>query len=210
MKRKEHCCNRLSSHHPNLNKFMPTASKILVEKKKLAKPPLDLHYLGDRVLRQPAKRIAHVDESIRKLAREMLQTMYSADGIGLAAPQVGINKQLLVVDCELDQPTIPPLILINPVIKKFSADVAVGQEGCLSIPNVFLDVKRSESIELSYKDETGRMQTRTFTGFIARVIQHEMDHLNGVLFVDRVENQLALTDALSKEGFSVRAVQPVA
>jgi peptide deformylase len=86
----------------------------------------------------------------------------------------------------------------------------VGQEGCLSIPNVFLDVKRSESIELSYKDETGRMQTRTFTGFIARVIQHEMDHLNGVLFVDRVENQLALTDALSKEGFSVRAVQPVA
>ena len=72
---------------------------LAVEKEKLEKPPLDLHYLGDRVLRQPAKRIAKVDESVRKLAKEMLQTMYSSNGIGLAAPQVGVNKQLIVIDC---------------------------------------------------------------------------------------------------------------
>jgi len=95
-------------------------SQILVEKKKLAKPPLQLHYLGDRVLRQPAKRINKVDDEVRQLAKEMLQTMYSEDGIGLAAPQVGVHKQLIVIDCELDKPTAPPLILINPTIKQQS------------------------------------------------------------------------------------------
>lgn len=79
-------------------------AQVVVEKKKLEKPPLEIHYLGDRVLRQPAKRVAKVDQSIRQLAQEMLQTMYSADGIGLAAPQVGINKQIIVIDCEPENP----------------------------------------------------------------------------------------------------------
>lgn len=188
---------------------MATATPILVEKKKLDKAPLELHYMGDRVLRQPAKRIARVDNSIRDLIKEMLQTMYSSDGIGLAAPQVGIHKQLLVVDVDLENQTTPPLVLINPVIKSSSGDIVVAQEGCLSIPNVFLDVKRPETIEVSYKDENGRPQTRRFGDLTARVIQHEMDHLNGVLFVDRVDNQLAMTEALSKEGFSVRDVKSI-
>ncbi|MGB3238427.1 MAG: peptide deformylase [Geitlerinemataceae cyanobacterium] len=188
---------------------MATATNILVEKKKLDKAPLELHYIGDRVLRQPAKRIARVDNNVRQLIKEMLQTMYSSDGIGLAAPQVGIHKQLLVLDVDWENPTTPPLVLINPVIKSFSQDIAVAQEGCLSIPNVFLDVKRPDAIEVSYKDENGRPQTRRFTEFPARVIQHEMDHLNGVLFVDRVDNELAMTEALSKEGFFVRDVKPV-
>jgi peptide deformylase len=185
-------------------------SQILVEKKKLAKPPLELHYLGDRVLRQPAKRITKIDDEVRRLAKQMLQTMYSEDGIGLAAPQVGIHKQLLVVDCELDNPTTPPLIMINPEIKQQSQDVCVIQEGCLSIPNVFLDVTRPEVIEVFYKDETGRPKKLTAKGLLARVIQHEMDHLNGVLFVDRVDNALALNQELAKHGFSVQAVKPVA
>jgi peptide deformylase len=183
-------------------------AQILVEKAKLEKAPLQLHYLGDRVLRQSTKRISKVDDEVRQLARHMLQTMYTEDGIGLAAPQVGVQKQLLVVDCELDDPTTPPFVLINPAIKKSSKETCVIQEGCLSVPGVFLDVTRPEMIEVSYKDENGRPRTLRATGLLARVIQHEMDHLNGVMFVDRVENQLALTSELSKHGFSIQAVQP--
>jgi len=184
-------------------------AQILVEKKKLAKPPLELHYLGDRVLRTPAKRITKIDNEIRQLAKDMLQTMYSSDGIGLAAPQVGIHKQLLVADIELDDPTSPPLIMINPTIVRTSNDGCVIQEGCLSIPGVFLDVTRPEMVEVSYKDENGRPQKITATGLLSRVIQHEMDHLNGVMFVDRVDNALALTQELSKNGFSMQAVKPI-
>ncbi|MBF2003636.1 MAG: peptide deformylase [Synechococcales cyanobacterium C42_A2020_086] len=184
-------------------------AQLLVEKKKLANPPLELHYLGDRVLRQPAKRISKIDDDIRLLARQMLQTMYSEDGIGLAAPQVGVHKQLIVVDCEPDKPTTPPLVLINPVINKVSREVCVIQEGCLSIPKVFLDVVRPEVIEVSYKDEQGRPQRITAKGLLARVIQHEIDHLNGVMFVDRVDNKLAMNQELTKNGFSVAAVKPI-
>ena len=101
-----------------LNPFM--TSLIAVEKTKLAKPPLQIHYLGDRALRQPTKRIAKVDDSVRGLIREMLQTMYSSDGIGLAAPQVALNKQLIVIDCDPENAANPPLILINPKITKYS------------------------------------------------------------------------------------------
>ena len=185
-------------------------SQILVEKKKLAKAPLQLHYLGDRVLRQPAKRISKIDDEVRQLAKQMLQTMYSEDGIGLAAPQVGINKQILVVDINLEDPTTPPIVMINPEIKQQSRDTCVIQEGCLSIPGVYLDVKRPTAIEVSYKDEHGRPQKLSATGLLACCIQHEIDHLNGVLFVDRVENVLLLNEALAKYGFSAQAVKSIA
>jgi len=185
-------------------------TEVLVEKKKLEKPPLQIHNLGDRVLRQPAKRVSRVDNEIRQLAKEMLQTMYSADGIGLAAPQVGVLKQLLVVDCKPDEADNQPVILLNPSIKKFSRELCLFQEGCLSIPGVFLDVKRPEAIEVAYKDVNGCPQTLTTTGLLARVIQHELDHLNGIMFVDRVENVLALNQELAKNGFSAQAVKPVA
>jgi peptide deformylase len=184
-------------------------AQILVEKKKLAKPPLGLHYLGDRVLRLPAKRIAKVDDEVRKLAKQMLQTMYSEDGIGLAAPQVGVHKQILVIDCDLENATTPPLIMINPTITSQSKEVCVIQEGCLSIPKVFLDVTRPEVVEVSYKDEQGRPRKMVAKDLMARVIQHEIDHLNGVLFVDRVDNVLAMNQDLVKQGFAVDAVKPV-
>ncbi|MGB7444119.1 MAG: peptide deformylase [Coleofasciculaceae cyanobacterium] len=182
---------------------------LLVEKKKLENPPLEIHHLGDRVLRQPAKRISKVDQTVREFAQQMLQTMYSADGIGLAAPQVGVNKQIIVIDCEPDEPETPALVLINPAIKKFGSQMCEGQEGCLSIPGVYLDVQRPDHIEVTYKDENGRPRTLKTKGLLSRVIQHEMDHLNGVMFVDRVENGLALTEELQKYGFSVQAVKPV-
>ena len=181
----------------------------LVEKKKLDNPPLDIHYLGDRVLRQPAKRIAKVDDKLRHTIKEMLQTMYSADGIGLAAPQVGINKQLIVIDIALDHPDKPPLVLINPKIIKSSSNLCNSEEGCLSIPGVYLEVTRPDEIEVSYKNEQGKPCKLKATGLLSRAIQHEMDHLNGVMFVDRVENNIALNEELKKRGFAVSAVKPV-
>lgn len=185
-------------------------SVVAVEKQKLSKPPLEIHYLGDRALRQPAKRIAKVDDEVRKLAREMLQTMYSANGIGLAAPQVAVNKQLIVIDCEPDNPANLPLVLINPQIIRYSSDLCNVEEGCLSIPGVYLEVTRPQAIEVSFKDEHGKPRKLQASGLLSRVIQHEMDHLSGVMFVDRVENSLALTEELQKQGFSLQAVKPVA
>jgi peptide deformylase len=184
-------------------------SVVAVEKKKLPQPPLDIHYLGDRVLRQPAKRIAKVDDNIRTIIKEMLQTMYSADGIGLAAPQVGIHKQIIVIDIKLDEPEQPPLVMINPTILKSGSQLCNAEEGCLSIPGVYLDVTRPEEIEVSYRNEQGKPSKLKATGLLSRAIQHEMDHLNGVMFVDRVENNIALTEELKKKGFAVSAVKPI-
>lgn len=184
-------------------------SAIVVEKKKLEQPPLELHYLGDRVLRQPAKRVAKVDDNIRKLVKQMLQTMYSNDGIGLAAPQVGVNKQIIVIDCQLDKPEIPPLVLINPKITRSSSQICSAEEGCLSVPGVFLEVTRPEAIEVSFKDENGKPQKIQAKDLLARAIQHEMDHLNGVMFVDRVENEIALNEQLKKQGFSKISVKHI-
>jgi len=190
-----------------LQKSMTSA--IAVEKKKLEKPPLTLQFLGARVLRQPAKRIAKVDQSIRNLVREMLQTMYSENGIGLAAPQVGLNKQLLVIDCEPDEPTTEPMVLINPEIISYGQELCKIEEGCLSVPGVYLDVIRPEAITVAFKDENGRPQKISASGLLSRCIQHEMDHLNGVMCVDRVDNGLALTEALKKQGFSLHTVKPI-
>ncbi|MGF1569027.1 MAG: peptide deformylase [Nodosilinea sp.] len=186
---------------------MPTA--IQVEKTKVKSPPLDIHVLGDRVLRQPAKRVAKVDDEVRQLVRDMLQTMYSADGIGLAAPQVAVNKQLLVVDVDPENAAAPPLVLINPQIIRVSKELATGQEGCLSIPGVYLDVVRPAALEVSYKDENGRPQKLKAADLLARCILHEMDHLTGVMFVDRVDNGLALNQELKKHGFLAKDVQPI-
>ncbi len=183
--------------------------EVAVEKKKLAKPPLDIHKLGDRVLRQSAKRVTKVDNEIRQLVREMLQTMYSANGIGLAAPQVAVQKQIIVIDTDPENAANQPVVLINPTIKQYGKQLSVFEEGCLSIPDVYLNVTRPTAIVVSYKDEYGRPQTLPTDGLLARVIQHEMDHLNGVLFVDRVENPLQLNQELTKHGFSVHDVRPV-
>jgi peptide deformylase len=139
----------------------------------------------------------------------MLETMYTSNGIGLAAPQVAVNKRLIVIDIQPDNAANPPLVLVNPVIKRFSRDLYLAEEGCLSIPNVFLEVTRPRAIEVSFKDEYGKPKNLKASGLLARVIQHEIDHLEGVLFVDRVENNLALTEELKKQGFSLQAVQPV-
>ncbi|NJK34108.1 MAG: peptide deformylase [Oscillatoriales cyanobacterium SM2_2_1] len=180
-----------------------------VSKEKLKSPPLKVHTLGDRDLRQPAKRVSKITDEIRQLAIDMLKTMYSCDGIGLAAPQVGIAKQIIVIDIHPDQPDAAPMVMINPEVKATGGSLVNGEEGCLSIPNVFMDVVRPNEVTVSYRDLEGKPQKLTTSDLLARVILHEVDHLNGVVFVDRVKNQAALGQELSKRGFKIKDVQPL-
>jgi len=174
---------------------------VQVPKVALDHPPLTIHTLGDQVLRQSAKRISKVDESVRDLARDMLRSMYSSSGIGLAAPQIGVHKQLLVIDLDPDNAASPPMVLINPEIRSFGSTIDTYEEGCLSIPGVYLNVVRPSVVEVSYRDELGRPQRIKADGLLSRCIQHEMDHLNGVLFVDRVTDELSLNEGLQQKGF---------
>jgi peptide deformylase len=184
-------------------------NSVLVPKVPVERPPLEIHKLGSKELRAPARRISKVDASVRDLARDMLRSMYTAKGIGLAAPQVGVHRQLLVIDLDLEEAATPPLVLINPEITAAGASFNTYEEGCLSIPGVYLDVVRPSVVEVTYRDETGRPRRIKADGLLARCIQHEMDHLNGVLFVDRVTDELSLNDGLQQQGFHRSDVQSI-
>ena len=175
---------------------------IAVSKDAVENPPLKIYMLGQETLRTPANRIVKVDDSIRKLARDMLITMYSAKGIGLAAPQVGLQKRILVIDLNFEDPNAPPNVFINPEIISSSASLDTYEEGCLSIPGVYLNVVRPSSIKLSYRDEMGRPKKMNAEGLMARCIQHEIDHLNGVLFVDKVTDEEELKKQLNENNFN--------
>ena len=174
---------------------------IAVSKEPLETPPLEIHSLGNGALRQSTRGIGKVDDSVRELTRDMLRSMYAARGIGLAAPQVGVHKQLLVLDLDLENPTTPPLVFINPEIISCSASVETYEEGCLSIPGVYLNVVRPSAVILSFRDEMGRPRKMKADGLLARCIQHEMDHLEGILFVDRVTDENELNLELKEHGF---------
>ncbi len=184
-------------------------SESKVEKKPLENPPLEIFKLGSSTLRIDAKRISKVDKDVRSLAREMLQSMYSAKGIGLAAPQVGISKELLVIDINFEDSAAEPLILINPEITAFGSTLNSYEEGCLSIPGVYLNVVRPSTIKLKFRDEMGRPRKMNADGLLARCIQHEVDHLRGILFVDRVNSKDELKTELKKEGYSMKDVKSI-
>ena len=175
---------------------------IAVPKEAVKNPPLKIFMLGQETLRTPANRIVKVDDSIRKLAKDMLITMYSAKGIGLAAPQVGVQKRILVIDLNFEDPESPPNVFINPEIISSSASLDTYEEGCLSIPGVYLNVVRPSSIKLSYRDEMGRPKKMNADGLMARCIQHEIDHLNGVCFVDKVTDEEELKKQLNENNFN--------
>ena len=180
---------------------------IAVSKEAVKNPPLKIYMLGQETLRTPANRIVKVDDSIRKLAKDMLITMYSAKGIGLAAPQVGVQKRILVIDLNFEDPESPPNVFINPEIISSSASLDTYEEGCLSIPGVYLNVVRPSSIKLSFRDEMGRPKKMNAEGLMARCIQHEIDHLNGVLFIDKVTDQDELKKQLKENKFNEKHVR---
>lgn len=130
--------------------------------------------------------VAAVDDDLRRLLDDMLETMYAADGIGLAAPQVGDTRSVLVIDLARKDEEPQPLKIINPEIVWTSDDERVHEEGCLSLPEYFAEVVRPESIRVKFLDETGAERELAADGMLAICIQHEMDHLEGILFVDHV------------------------
>ena len=184
-------------------------SSTKVNKEAVDNPPLEIFKLGSETLRTEAKRISKVDNQIRHLAKDMLQSMYSAKGIGLAGPQVGISKELLVIDINFEDSAAEPLILINPEITAFGSTLTTYEEGCLSIPGIYLNVVRPSTIKLKFRDEMGRPRKMNADGLLARCIQHEVDHLKGVLFIDRVTSTEELKKELTKEGYKMKDVIPL-
>lgn len=139
---------------------------------------LPLKYVGEKVLRRKATRVPEVDKPLVRLLEDMLDTMYAAQGIGLAGPQIGVSKRIIVVDAGDG-----PLQLINPRIVQHEGR-AVGTEGCLSIPSIFGEVERWKNIVVKALDPTGEPVAYEAGGLLSVVLQHEIDHLNGRLFTD--------------------------
>jgi len=140
---------------------------------------LDIRVLGDPVLRKPTKRVTEVTDELRKLIADMFETMYVAEGIGLAAPQVGRTERLAVVDVEGRK-----FVLINPEVVAAEGDKDKAEEGCLSIPDIYGDVERPFTVTIRAIDENGQEYEVTGTELLGRCFQHEIDHLDGKLFID--------------------------
>jgi peptide deformylase len=140
--------------------------------------------LPDPILRKKAKPIERVDEPLRRLMDDMLATMYDAPGIGLAATQVGILRRLIVMDPARDEAPKEPLIMVNPVILERGSELRTHDEGCLSIPDVTAEIERPATTRVGYIDAKGKLREATLEGIWSTLVQHEIDHLNGVLFID--------------------------
>ncbi len=152
-------------------------------------PPklLDIHIYGDKVLRQRAEEITGIDEELRQYAEDLVHTMYKRDGVGLAAPQTGVSKRIIAVDPHWSQDgkSRDPLVMINPQIESSDGETET-EEGCISVPGIYARVVRPDAISVSFTDLSGVRRLMKLSGYPAVVVQHEYDHLEGVLFVDRL------------------------
>lgn len=146
---------------------------------------LDIILHPDPRLKKASAPVPEVTPELRKFADDMLSTMYAAPGIGLAAPQVGVLQRMLVMDCAKDEGATPePMALINPELTWTSDELNVYEEGCLSIPDQFADVQRPAEVRVAWTDLDGNRQEEQFDGLWATCVQHEIDHLDGKLFID--------------------------
>lgn len=147
------------------------------------KHPILIH--PDPRLKKTCVPVADLSDKLRILADDMLETMYAAPGIGLAAPQIGIMQRLIVLDCEKEEGSSgKPLVMFNPEILASSEETNVYEEGCLSIPEQFAEVTRPKVVDVRWVDRDGNEQSETFDGLWATCVQHEIDHLDGKLFID--------------------------
>ena len=147
---------------------------------------LPMVLLPDPILRQRSLPVERVDDDLRRLADDMFETMYEAPGIGLAAVQVGVPRRLITLDVSRGDEPADPLVLINPELVHASGERALNEEGCLSIPDYFADVERPERVRVRWTDLDGREQEREADGLFAVCVQHELDHLEGALFIDHL------------------------
>jgi peptide deformylase len=163
---------------------------------------LQLKYFPAEVLREKAKKITRVDGAVRKLAQDMLDTMYENNGVGLAAPQVGVSKRLFVLDISGEDEPNKPIVLVNPQIISATGEMT-GTEGCLSFPGVFFEVKRCSKVTVKYTNLSGKeVKLTAENDLLCRAIQHELDHLNGELFIDKPLNKLMADLEMTKHGFN--------
>ena len=146
----------------------------------------DILILPDKRLRQLSKPVAKLDSAARKLIDDMFETMYAAPGIGLAAIQVGEPKRIVVMDLAKKDEEKQPQVFVNPEVVKASDDKNVHEDGCLSIPEYYEEVERPARVTVSYLDIDGKKREVEATGLLATCLQHEIDHLNGVLFIDHL------------------------
>ena len=146
---------------------------------------MDIILHPDPRLKKNCAPVGDLTDELRDLSEQMLKTMYAAPGIGLAAPQVGVLSRLIVLDCVKEDGEEPrPLIMFNPEIVSSSDETSVYEEGCLSIPEQYAEVTRPSAVEVQWMDQNGNAQSETFDGLWATCVQHEIDHLNGKLFID--------------------------
>ncbi|MCI5039996.1 MAG: peptide deformylase [Donghicola eburneus] len=145
--------------------------------------PILIH--PDPRLKKVCAPVADISDDLRKLADDMLETMYDAPGIGLAAPQIGVMDRVIVMDCVKEDGEAPqPMVMFNPEVILNSDDLNVYEEGCLSIPDQFAEVTRPKEVKVRWLDRDGNLQEQDFDGLWATCVQHEIDHLNGKLFID--------------------------
>lgn len=149
----------------------------------------NLRYNGDDILKKKCKVVENIDEKIKQLAEDMLDTMYSNDGIGLAACQVGVLKRVVVYDVTYidEKKGKKAVVLINPKITSRSKSKVIVEEGCLSFPDIFENVERYEKVTVEYTDLDGKKVVKNVKDMEAVCIQHELDHLDGIVFLDRVD-----------------------
>jgi peptide deformylase len=145
---------------------------------------LEIITLPDPILRKVAAPVERVDDALRRLADDMLDAMYEAPGIGLAAPQVGVSRRLIVLDVSEKDGEKKPLVMVNPEILTRSDERRVYEEGCLSIPDVKVEIERPAVVNVRFLDREGRQQELSADGLLATAIQHEVDHLEGRLIID--------------------------
>jgi len=145
---------------------------------------LDIINVPDPLLKTISEPVGQVDADMRRLMDNMLETMYAAPGIGLAAIQVAVPKRIIVLDTEGDADNSAPFFLVNPEVIWESPDFNVYNEGCLSVPEHYAEVERPASVKVKYLDYDGKAQERLIEGLLATCVQHEIDHLNGVVFID--------------------------
>lgn len=138
------------------------------------------------ILKQKAVPVEQVDDELRKLLDDMLETMYDAPGVGLAAPQIGVSKRIVVIDAAMDDEEPAPMYFINPEIVWRSEEKKICEEGCLSVPEMRAEVERPDSVRVKYLDYNGKACEILAEEFLAVVVQHELDHLDGVLYIDRI------------------------
>ena len=162
----------------------------------------------NKILRQVSKTVDQVTKDEQKLMDDMLETMYHANGIGLAAIQIGIPKRIIVMDIAKKDEKKNPMYFVNPIIKNKNNDLSTYEEGCLSVPDQFAEIDRPATCEVEYLDYNGEKKILKATGLLATCIQHEMDHLEGILFIDHLSKlkKSMIIKKLSKQKKSSEAV----